>query len=166
MKNLMVFCSVLTAVAVGGMVVAAEPADKGESKPSAEEIRIAVQGICPVSGEKLGAHGKPVQVKIGEEHVFLCCKACMSGKVKPELWATIHTNLAKSQGICPVMKNELPKGAKWTIVEGRIIYVCCPPCIKKIEADPKTYIKAVDELYRESVEKKKESENKKEGAKE
>lgn len=163
MKSLMVFCTVLVTVAAANLLSAAEPTKKAETKPTADEIRIAVQGICPVSGEKLGAHGKPVQAKIGEEHVFLCCKACMSGKVKPEHWATIHANLAKAQGICPVMKNELPKGAKWTVVEGRIIYVCCPPCIKKVEADPKTYIKAVDELYRKSLEKKK-SEDKQEGA--
>ncbi len=155
MKNFTMFSSALAIIAVANVVSAAEPADKAEAKLTADEIRIEVQGICPVSGQKLGAHGKPVQVKIGEEHVFLCCKACTSGKVKPEHWATIHANLAKAQGICPVMKNELPKGAKWTVVDGRIIYVCCPPCIKKIDADPKTYIKAVDELYRKSLEKKK-----------
>ncbi len=112
-----------------------------------EKHRIAVQQICPVSGEKLGEHGDPIQAKIGDETVYLCCRECLKGKVKPEHWATIHAHFAKAQGICPVMKHELPKKPKWIIVEGQIIYVCCPPCTKKIAADPQKYLQAVDELY-------------------
>jgi hypothetical protein len=41
----------------------------------------------------------------------------------------------------------LPEKPKWTIVEGRIVYVCCPPCTAKIEAEPAPYLKAVDERY-------------------
>ena len=114
-----------------------------------------MQEICPVSGEKLGSHGKPILAKIGEEKVFLCCKGCASGKVKPKHWAKIHANFAKAQGICPVMKKKLPDKAKWTIVEGRIVYVCCPPCIKKIEAEPDTHLKKIDELYLASLEERK-----------
>jgi tetrahydromethanopterin S-methyltransferase subunit D len=45
------------------------------------------------------------------------------------------------------MKKALPANSKSTVVQGRIIYVCCPPCIDKIKADPATHIKAVDALY-------------------
>ena len=45
------------------------------------------------------------------------------------------------------MKKELPANPKWTIVEGQIVYVCCPPCTKKIVADPETHLRAIDELY-------------------
>ena len=110
-----------------------------------------MQGICPVSGQKLGSHGDPVAVKIGEQTMFLCCTGCASGKVKPEHWSKIHANFAKAQGICPVMKHDLPHNAKWTIVQGRIIYVCCPPCIKKIEAEPEIHLQKVDELYLASL---------------
>jgi hypothetical protein len=116
-----------------------------------DQARVAVQAICPVSGEKLGAHGQPIKVKIGEEEVFLCCRSCLQGQVKPEHWGTIHANFARAQKICPVMKHDLPPNPKWTIVEGRIVYVCCPPCTQKIAADPETYLQAVDELYSASL---------------
>ena len=38
------------------------------------------------------------------------------------------------------MDKPLPKNPKSIIVEGRIVYICGPPCAKKIEADPKTYL--------------------------
>ena len=119
-----------------------------------DQLRAAVQEICPVSGGKLGQMGTPFKVKVGEETVFLCCQGCMKRKINPQHWATIHANFAKAQGICPVMKNELPKNPKWTIVKGQIIYVCCPPCTKKIAADPKAYLKAVDKLYTASLQAK------------
>jgi hypothetical protein len=129
----------------------------GADEPSrSDQLRIAVQAICPVSGQKLGSMGDPVKVKVGEEQVFLCCKGCLHGKVKAEHWKTIHVNFAKAQGICPVMKKALPTSPKWTVVNGRIVYVCCPPCTKKIEADPATYLKAVDELYAASLRKQEE----------
>ena len=116
-----------------------------------DHIHIAVQEICPVSGQTLGAHGAPIKVKIGEESVYLCCKGCLQGQVSPQHWATIHANCARAQRICPVMEHELPQQPKWTIVEGQIVYVCCPPCTKKIAADPGTYLKKVDELYTASL---------------
>ena len=145
-------------------LLAAEPAAEEQEKEAqrAAEIRMTVQAICPVSGQKLGGHGKPVAVKIGEEEVYLCCKGCAKGKVDAKHWATIHANFAKAQGICPVMGHALPKDAKWTIVHGRIVYVCCPPCIKKIEAGPDPYLKKVDELYAASLEKKEKDKKSKE----
>jgi hypothetical protein len=134
----------LAAVGLGSLVAAQEP-------PERDQIRIAVQEICPVTGEKLGEHGTPVKVKIGEEIVFLCCRDCAQGKVNPQHWATIHANFAKAQRICPVMKHKLPKDPKWTIVEGQIVYVCCPPCTKKVAADPQTILQQIDELYLASL---------------
>lgn len=164
MKIVRMFCAIALVASLVPRAMAAEPSGENAKKPTSAQIRMAVQGICPVSGQKLGAHGEPIAVKIGEEQIFLCCKACTTGKVKPEHWATIHANFAKAQRICPVMKNELPKGAKWTVVEGQIIYVCCPPCIKKIDADPKTYLKQVDELYLASLKKQKEEQASRERA--
>ena len=112
-------------------------------------------GLCGGACGALGAAIWILGMKIGKEEIFLCCKGCASGKAKAEHWTTIHSNFAKAQGICPVMKNKLSKQAKWTIVEGHIVYVCCPPCIKKIEAAPKTYLKKVDELYLASLKQRK-----------
>ena len=118
-----------------------------------DQLHIAVQRICPISGQKLGDHGPPLKVTVGEqkEEVFLCCKGCLQQKIDPKHWATIHANFAKAQRICPVMKHELPENPKWTIVEGQIVFVCCPPCTKKIAADPMTYLQKLDELYKASV---------------
>lgn len=114
-----------------------------------DRIHIAVQQICPVSGQRLGEHGPPIKVTVGQqkEEVFLCCKACLSGKIEPQHWATIHANYARAQGKCPVMNKPLPRGAKWTIVQGRVVYVCCPPCIDKLAAEPAKYLGKLDSLY-------------------
>ncbi len=119
-----------------------------------DQLRIAVQGICPVSGQKLGAMGAPVKAKIGQEEVFLCCRGCLKGKVNADRWATIHANVAKAQAKCPVMNRSLPEKPKWTIVEGQIVYICCPSCAKKIEADPKTYLHKVAKFYSVSLKAK------------
>lgn len=136
-------------VAFASLVVLAslQSVSVGQEPPKSDDVRIAVQKICPVSGQQLGAHGQPIKAKIGQEVVFLCCKACLSGKVSPQHWATIHANFAKAQGKCPVMNKALPKNPKWTVVDGRIVYICCPPCSKKIEADPKKYLTMVDGFY-------------------
>jgi hypothetical protein len=117
-----------------------------------DQIHIAVQEICPVSGQKLGDHGAPLKVKIGEEALFVCCRGCLQGKqVDPQHWATIHANFAKAQRICPIMKKELPANPKWTVVEGQIVYVCCPPCTEKIAAEPQKFLQQLDELYLASL---------------
>jgi hypothetical protein len=49
-----------------------------EDRPLAE-----AQKYCPVTGERLGdpAMGVPVKVLVGEQPVFLCCKACRNDAV-------------------------------------------------------------------------------------
>lgn len=143
MKRWMLAC-VLAVAPMGSAVTAQETSDRNQ-------ILIAVQDICPVSGKKLGEQGTPIKVKIGDEAVFLASKECLQGKVNPQHWATIHANFAKAQKICPIMKHELPENPKWTIVEGRIFYVCCPPCIEKITANAKTSLEQLDDLYRTSL---------------
>jgi hypothetical protein len=118
-------------------------------------LRIAVQEICPVSGKKLGSMGDPIKVQVGKETLFLCCKGCARQEIKPKYWATIHANFAKAQRVCPVMEQTLPKNPKWTIVEGQIVFVCCPPCTKKIAANPQKYLRAVDEQYAVSLDSRK-----------
>lgn len=121
----------------------------GDVAADKQQVRIDVQQICPVSGEKLGEHGASIKVSIGKqkEQVYLCCRACLKQAISKEHWATIHDNFRQAQRICPVMKKKLPKEAKWTIVDGRIVYVCCPPCIDKVTADPETYLRKVDASY-------------------
>ena len=143
MKNLPVFVVVISGFAVSGALAQ-------DAKLSPLPARIAVQDICPVSGQKLGDHGLPVQARIGEVEVFLCCESCLKGQVNATHWKTIHTNFAKAQGKCLVMDNKLPKQPKWSIVNGRVIFVCCPPCIEKLEAEPDKFVKKLDAVYQSS----------------
>ena len=155
MKNArMLFGLALMMVGPGQVASGQEQSDQQKERLRRDQLHIAVQKICPTSGEKLRAHGQPIKVKVGKETVFLCCQGCLKQKIDPQHWATIHANFAKAQQICPVMKHELPKNPKWTIVEGQIVYVCCPPCTKKIAADPKMYLRQVDELYVASLQQR------------
>ena len=144
----------LTLILVAGIaspLFAQDLSSQQKEQLKRDKIHMAVQEICPVSGQKLGTHGTPLKVKIGKEIVFLCCQGCLKGKVDPAHWKTIHANFARAQRICPVMKHELPKDPKWTIVEGQIVYVCCPPCTEKIAAEPASFLKQVDALYLASL---------------
>jgi hypothetical protein len=144
MKNARMLFVVALVIGCGQVAV-------GQELSQRDQLRVAVQKICPISGQQLGSMGTPIKVQVGKETVFLCCKGCLQKQINPQHWATIHANFAKAQRICPVMKHELPNNPKWTIVDGQIVYVCCPPCTKKIAADPKTYLRTVDELYTASL---------------
>ncbi len=116
-----------------------------ERTAKSDQLHATAQGICPVSGNKLGSMGAPIKVKVGEEEVaFLCCKGCVGKSIKAEHWATIQTNLAKAQKTCPVMGKAVDASMESTVVNGRKIFVCCPPCIEKIKADPTTYVAKLD----------------------
>lgn len=151
MKTLRTLIALSFVTAVAGVVSAGDLSPEEQQKK--DQLHIAVQQICPVSGQRLGDHGAPIKVTVGEkkEEIFLCCQGCLQQKIAPKHWATVHANMAKAQRICPVMKKPLPRSAKWTIVGGRVVYVCCPPCTDKIAADPTAYLTAVDTLYAESV---------------
>lgn len=116
-----------------------------EGQAKSDQLHATAQGICPVTGNKLGSMGAPIKVKVGEEEVaFLCCKSCVGKEIKAEHWSTIQTNLATAQKTCPVMGKAVDASMKSTVVSGRRIFVCCPPCIEKIKADPATYVAKVD----------------------
>lgn len=44
--------------------------------PDADRALAQKQKICPVSGEPLGAMGKPYKVTVKGRVVFLCCQGC------------------------------------------------------------------------------------------
>ncbi len=118
---------------------------KAERQAKSDQLHASAQGICPVSGGKLGSMGTPIKVKVGEEeHAFLCCKGCVGKQLKAEHWKTIQTNLATAQKVCPVMGKPVDATMKSTVVNGRKMFVCCPPCIEKIKADPASYVAKLD----------------------
>jgi hypothetical protein len=135
-------------VALAALAAAGQAAE-----PTPEQLHIGVQQICPVSGLPLGDHGPPVKVLVGEqeEEIFLCCKACATRQIDAAHWKTIHTNIAAAQRVCPVMKKDLPAKPAWEIIGGRVVFVCCPPCLKKIAAEPESHLQQIDQLYAESL---------------
>ena len=116
-----------------------------------DQIKIDVQQVCPVSGNKLRSMGDPIKVKVGQEEIYLCCKGCSKGKIDKALWEQIHRNFAAAQGICPVMEKPLPANPKSTTVNGQTVYICCPPCTKKIQAEPRKYLTKLAGYYLASL---------------
>lgn len=46
--------------------------------PRAEQPAALAQRTCPVTGELLGSHGKPIAVHLRNRTIFVCCEGCVS----------------------------------------------------------------------------------------
>lgn len=123
---------------------------EGDAKKK-QQLLVEAQKICPVSGKDLTSMGGAIRAKIGDQTVFLCCKGCLGRDVQKAHWAQIQANQIAAQGECPVMGKPLPEEPASTVVQGRKVFVCCPPCTKKIEADPEPFLAKVDELLEENL---------------
>lgn len=147
--NFKSFCTP-AAVAIAGLILSAT-AFAEEKTPAGDDLLIAAQKICPVSGEDLRAMGGPIKAKSGDQTVFLCCKGCLGKPISKENWAKVTANLASAQGRCPVMNRPLPAGATSVVVNGRRVFVCCPPCTGKIQANPEKFLAVVDAMLAKNV---------------
>ena len=147
------FFAVFAAITLVGLSFAED--SKKESPPQRRErLRIAVQAICPVSGESLTSHAKPVKMTDPEtkEVLYVCCEDCLKSKSDAKYLDKIRSNFAKAQGHCLVMTdNEVSEKSKNGIVEGHLVYVCCPPCVKKMIAAPEKFLVKLDDLYEASL---------------
>ena len=63
MKTLLTFVS----VALLAVSAIAQETQQKSTLTDADQLQIAVQKICPVSGGALGSMGDPVKVKVGEQ---------------------------------------------------------------------------------------------------
>src|ERR1700731_1356784 len=126
-------------------------ADDAKGPKSVEQPGVQAQKICPVSGEELGAHGKPVKARYAGKTVYLCCNGCIGKPADKEAMAKIQANMIAAQRTSPVLGSDLAEDAASVVVNGRTIFVCCKPCIKKIVADPKKYIAKTDALLKENL---------------
>lgn len=151
-RNVVFGLSTFVAVAVAMISTNAEEKKKELSKT--DQLLVRAQKICPVSGKDLDAMGGPVRAEVEDRTIFLCCRGCFGQKLSKEHWATMDANLMAAQEKCPVMGKPLPKRPAMTVVEKRAVFVCCPPCTKKIEADPKKYLAAVDRLLEANLARK------------
>jgi YHS domain-containing protein len=129
-------------------------ADDAKASKSAEQLLIQAQKLCPVSGEELDGHGKVSKATFDGKTLYLCCDDCKGKPADKEAMAKITANMIAAQKKCPVMGRNLPTNAPSVVVNGRTLFVCCKPCIKKIQADPKKYIAKTDSLLKDIVSSK------------
>lgn len=132
----------------------------------ADRDAVARQGVCPVMDEPLGSMGAPLKVTGLGREVFLCCKGClkflrkqpqqylaklppMPQSTKPQVMKATEQDAqhVAAQQLCPVMDEPLDSmgGPFKTIVSGRIIYLCCPGCAKKLHANSDAYLAKLSE---------------------
>jgi YHS domain-containing protein len=138
----------LAALIASPFVIAADEAEASDI----DHLLVAAQGICPVSGEQLGDHGNPIKTTTTDGRtIFLCCEGCKGQEFSKEHWSKMLGNMADAQGVCPVMKKDLPQQPASIVVEGRTVFVCCKPCTSKIKADPEKYLSVVDEKLEKNV---------------
>lgn len=134
----------------------ADSPQKESPEDRRERLRIAVQAICPVSGESLTKSAKPVKMTAPDtkEVLYVCCEKCLTSKPDAKFLERIRTNFAKAQGHCLVMTdNEVSDKSKYGIVSGHCVFVCCPPCTKKMNASPEKFLSKLDDLYEASLKK-------------
>jgi YHS domain-containing protein len=109
---------------------------------------------CVVSGEKIGAHGKPVLLTQGGYEVKLCCKDCTADFQKDT--AKYIAKLDKAY------KDAKPYPTKTCIVtdealggdmgdpyvfayDGRQMKLCCKSCLKDFDKSPEKFTKKWDQ---------------------
>jgi hypothetical protein len=145
-------CILLIATA---MSVAAKPADEDGATSKRSSLRIAVQKICPISGRELPRDKKlPKWIDPAtKEELYLCCDKCITNTPDSKHLETIRERQASAQGECLVMENEVSSDSKSQIIGGYRIFVCCPPCFKKVEKAQEKYFSKLDSLHEQFLKK-------------
>lgn len=110
--------------------------------------------VCPVSGEKLGAMGDPIQINYEGRDIRFCCAGCPKQfKADPAKFiAKIDALMIEQQKkfyalrTCPVTGSEL--GSMGDPIDkihnNRLVRYCCAGCEKTFTEDPSKYIAKLD----------------------
>lgn len=140
------------AMAVG---IAAKSSGYDDTLSKRDSLRIAVQKICPVSGRELPRDQKlPHWIDSkSNEQLYVCCEKCVAGTADDKHLETIRARQAKAQKDCLVMDNEVSSDSKSQIIGGYRIFVCCPPCFKKVEKAQDKYFSKLDSLHEQFLKK-------------
>lgn len=152
------FLFLLSSVA---LCIAAKPSDQAEPSGLAgavskrDSLRIAIQKICPVSGRELPRDQSLKQWTdpATKESLYVCCDKCVDGKPDTNYVEKIRARQADAQGVCLVMENAVTATSKSQIIGGYRIYVCCPPCFKKVEKSQDKYFSKLDSLHEQFLKK-------------
>jgi hypothetical protein len=124
---------------------------------AADQPAINAQRVCKVSGEQLGSMGTPIKATRGDRSTFLCCASCekkLAADPDKYLGAALITAKATQadqraisiQKTCPVSREALGSmGTPIKVTRGnRSIFLCCPGCLKEVEAAPDKFLGVTD----------------------
>lgn len=136
---------------IGLAALAGDSQGDDPEAPNPDQLLIDAQQVCVVSGQPLDSNGGPIRTQAGGRTVFVCCRDCLGKDVPADIWAEVLVNWREAQGKCPVMDRALPANARSVVVEGRTVFVCCPPCIPRIQAEPARYLAIVDQFLAENL---------------
>lgn len=109
---------------------------------------------CIVSGKTLGAMGEPVVMKVGDREIRLCCNNCVATfNDDQEAWlAKIDAKIVEAQAASYPLETCVISGEKLGgmgdpvdhMVGNRLVRLCCPNCIAKVDADPAAAVAKLD----------------------
>ncbi|MGN6546160.1 MAG: efflux RND transporter periplasmic adaptor subunit, partial [Aureliella sp.] len=89
-----------------------------KSAPADPEEAIALQSVCPVTGQKLGSMGKPLPVKAAGQTVYLCCAGCRNSIERDPQKYIARIRTVSDDGVLAV-----PESAVIDTGDQKIVYV-------------------------------------------
>ena len=153
-------------VLLAGFALAQKPADKAPQKPAdtaqaggtdAKVIKFQLPSYpldsCPISGEKLGGMGEPVNMVVDGHLVRLCCGSCKKGveKDKAVVIKKIEEAVVAQQSIgypmekCATCAMKMEKPVNH-VVGTRLVRFCNNDCAKSFDSDPAKQTEAMGKL--------------------
>ncbi len=107
---------------------------------------------CPVTGEKLGTMGEPVNLVVNNRLIRLCCKGCIKkantnyADVVKKLDAAIIAKQLPTYPLktCVVSGDSLGDDATNVVVGTTLVRFCCNDCIKSFEKNPAKYLEKLN----------------------
>ena len=153
----------LAALAVGLLAISAQDAKNAPAAKAAPAVDVVVKAqlpsyplkTCPVSGEKLGAMGAPIDHVVDGHLIRLCCKGCVKkadADPKPMI-AKIEAAVIREQTplypleTCVISGDKMggEMGPPIDIVEGtRLVRLCCKGCKKGYAKDKAVVLAKID----------------------
>lgn len=120
--------------AASGLVLCASCGSDHDGLPARAQTR------CPVMDLPIN---KELAVDVRGQRIYVCCQGCVApvrenADAALEILHERHEYAESLQTMCPVMNAPVNK-EMFVEYKGRRIYVCCPPCIDTIQADPARY---------------------------
>ena len=144
----------VTTLMLAGILASATAAQASPGCPSCRAPKASVQKTRAATKQKACPVMPRMKVKqdLYVDHegkrIYVCCEACIDTVKKDfEAYAkkveAAGETVGTVQTTCPVMGGKINK-KQYADVKGKRIYVCCPGCIGKIQADPDTHIEKLE----------------------